>query len=61
MDVDCRWPGPLHDAKIFVNSMVCKSMPSNKIPTTYYTLILGQSKIPNTLLVILSTHSHRTA
>ena len=50
MDVDCRRPGSLHDAKTFANSKVRKNMSSNKIPITYHTLLPGRSKVPNYLI-----------
>ena len=35
MDVDCRWPGSCHDAKVYANSSINRKMHSNKIPIVY--------------------------
>ncbi len=50
MDVDCRWPGSVHDAKVFANSEISKSLRNGKLPVTYQTFIPGHEKIPNYLI-----------
>ena len=50
LDVDCQWPGSLHDAKIFANSKVCQNMSNHKVPITYQTLIPGRIQVPNYLI-----------
>lgn len=50
MDVECRWPGSVHDAKVFANSSVNLKLRENKMPETYQTVIPGYDKIPNYLI-----------
>lgn len=50
MDIDCSWPGSLHDAKIFANSKINQSMTENTLPITYQSLLPGFTKIPNFLI-----------
>ena len=50
MDVDCRWPGSVHDAKVFANSEVSKGLRNGKLPITYQTVIPGYEKVPNYLI-----------
>nr|XP_047138803.1 putative nuclease HARBI1 [Hydra vulgaris] len=46
MDVDCKWPGSLHDAKVFSNSTFNFKIISNSIPITYRELLPGFCKVP---------------
>ncbi|XP_057293071.1 putative nuclease HARBI1 [Hydractinia symbiolongicarpus] len=50
MDVDCRWPGSCHDAKVFANSMISKNMKENLLPITHSSLLPGYERIPNFLI-----------
>ena len=50
MDIDCRWPGSVHDAKVFANSDVSNNLRNGKLPLTYQTVIPGYEKIPNYLI-----------
>ena len=50
MDVECMWPGSVHDAKVFTNSSINKKMRENKLPTTYQTPVVGRAKVPNHLI-----------
>ena len=45
MDVDCRWPGSVHDAKVFANSTINKKLRDEELPMTYQELIKGRSKV----------------
>ena len=50
MDVECQWPGSVHDAKVFGNSSINAKLRGNKLPTTFQTPVLGGVKIPNYLI-----------
>ena len=50
MDVECKWPGSVHDAKVFANSSVSKNLNSAKLPITYLPLLPGYAAIPNYLI-----------
>nr|XP_058964054.1 putative nuclease HARBI1 [Pocillopora verrucosa] len=50
MDVECKWPGSVHDAKVFANSSISAKLRSNKLPCTFQTPIPGGVKIPNYLI-----------
>lgn len=45
MDVDCRWPGSVHDAKVFANSTINKKLRDHELHTTYQQIIEGRSKV----------------
>ncbi|XP_028412532.1 protein ALP1-like [Dendronephthya gigantea] len=45
MDVDCRWPGSVHDAKVFANSIINRKLRDGELPMTYQHLIKGGSKV----------------
>ena len=47
MDVECRWPGSVHDAKMFSNSSIHRKLRNNKLPQTFQTVTPGYVKIPN--------------
>ena len=49
MDIDCSWPGLLHDSKMFANSKINESLAAN-ISITYQTLLQGFAKVPNYLV-----------
>ena len=50
MDVDCRWPGSVHDAKVFANSAVNKNLRNGDIPVTYQQLLPGSTEVPSYLI-----------
>lgn len=50
MDVECRWPGSVHDAKVFANSSINAKLRNNKLPTAFQTPVPGGVKIPNYLI-----------
>ena len=45
MDVDCRWPGSVHDAKVFSNSTINHKIRDDKLPMTYQQVISGRTKV----------------
>ena len=49
LDVDCRWPGSIHDAKVFSNSFVNKKLREVNF-LSYNSLLPGYDKIPNYLI-----------
>ena len=49
-DVDIKWPGSLHDARVFVNSEVQKCYTKGKFNLYYDELIPGDELIPQILL-----------
>ena len=50
MDVECKWPGSLHDAKVFANSSINHKMKTGQLPKTFITLLPGYEAIPNYLI-----------
>ena len=51
IDVDCRWPGSLHDARVFKCSAVSKLFSEQKLPsTTSRILIPGENPVPPILI-----------
>ena len=50
MDVDCRWPGSCHDAKVYANSNINKNMQDNEMPMQFKQILPGEAKIPNYLI-----------
>ena len=50
MDVECKWPGSVHDAKVFANSSICKRLRSSDLPTIFQTINGSEVKIPNYLI-----------
>ena len=50
IDVKWKWPGSVHDAKVFANSAIHKNLKDNLLPITYITLLAGQDPIPNYLI-----------
>ena len=49
-DVDIKWPGSLHDARVFANSEVQKGCTKGKFKLYYEELITGDELIPQLLL-----------
>ena len=47
IDMDCRWPGCVHDAKVFSNSTLNHRMRSGSLPQTFNTLSHEREKVPN--------------
>ena len=50
LDVECMWPGSVHDAKVFTNSSINIKLRGKKLPTIYQTPVVGRAKIPNYLI-----------
>lgn len=50
MDVDCKWPGSVHDAKVFANSTINHKMNVGQLPKTFIALLPGYEAIPNYLI-----------
>ena len=50
MDVDCRWPGSCHDAKVYANSKIYNNMQDNEMPMQFKQILPGEAKIPNYLI-----------
>nr|XP_047141418.1 uncharacterized protein LOC124816319 [Hydra vulgaris] len=49
IDVECKWPGSVHDAKMFTNSTINKKLIKGTLPQTLYSLPNYHS-IPNYLI-----------
>ena len=51
MDVDCRWPGSCHDAKVYANSKINETMQdNNEMPKQFKQILPGEAKILNSML-----------
>ena len=50
MDVECRWPGSVHDAKRFANSSILSKLIDKEWPETFQEAPPGSIKIPNYLI-----------
>ena len=48
--LDCRWPGSVHDAKVFAKSSISHKLREQQLPQTFQMLIPGLDKIPNYLI-----------
>ena len=46
MDVECMWPGCVHDAKVFANSCINHLIRNDKLPKIYQTIGKNNIKIP---------------
>ena len=46
MDVECMWPGCVHDAKVFANSCTNHLIRNDKLPKIYQTIGKNNIKIP---------------
>ena len=50
MDVECKWPGSVHDAKVFSNSNLNRKLNEGKLPKTFHCLLPGFEAVPNYLI-----------
>ena len=50
MDVECMWPGSVHDAKVFANSSINMKLRNTTLPQLFQMPLQGAGKIPNYLI-----------
>lgn len=50
MNIDCRWPGSVHEAKVFAKFSINKMMRANKLPITYEQVSPNRTKVGNYLI-----------
>ena len=50
MDVECMWPGSVHDAKVFANSAISHKLRGGILSSTFQYPLEGGVKIPNYLI-----------
>lgn len=50
MDVDVRWPGSVHNGRVFANSRINKLLKVKKLPMFYKEMLPGHDKVPVILL-----------
>ena len=50
MNVECKWPGSVHDTKVFSNTYVCQSLQNGKLAKTHFNLLPGLETTPNYLI-----------
>ncbi|XP_065651012.1 uncharacterized protein LOC136079217 [Hydra vulgaris] len=50
MDVECMWPGNVHDAKVFANSSINMKLRNVILPQTFQKPTKNADKIPNYLI-----------
>nr|XP_047144638.1 protein ALP1-like [Hydra vulgaris] len=46
LDVECKWPGSVHDAKVFSNSSINTNLRSSRLPGTFQTITKNKIKAP---------------
>ena len=50
MDIEFRWPGRVHDSKVFASSSISMKMRNCTLPQTFEILVLGLEKISSYLI-----------
>lgn len=50
IDVDIRWPGSVHDARVFAHSRINNMLREERLPMMYKRLLPGHDKVPVILL-----------
>ena len=50
IDINCRWPGSVHDAKAFASSRVNNDLKKGKIPGIFQSFTPGSAEVPNYLI-----------
>ena len=56
LNIECRWPGRVHDSKLFENSSVSMKIRNGTLHETFQALVSGLQKIPNYLIGDLAYH-----
>ena len=46
LNIDCRWPGRVHDSKVFENSSISMKIRNGALHETFQTLVSGLQKNP---------------
>ena len=50
LDVEVKWPGSVHDGRVFANSRINKLLREERLPMCYRETLPGHEKIPVTLV-----------
>ena len=50
LNVDARWPGSVHDGRVFANSKISTLLREQKMPMVYQEIFVGYDKVPPILL-----------
>ncbi|XP_057290960.1 putative nuclease HARBI1 [Hydractinia symbiolongicarpus] len=50
IDVEVKWPGSVHDARVFANSSVSKMLVNNRLPPCLQELLPGYTPVPPLLI-----------
>ena len=50
LDVECRWRGSMHEAKMFANSDISKKLQNSQCSKTYSCILLGMASHPNYII-----------
>ena len=50
INVECKWPGSVHDAKVFANSDINMKLNTAQLPLTFNTVLPGFEAVPNYLI-----------
>ena len=50
IDIDCRWPGSFHDAKVFANSTITRKFREGSLAGTLPEVSPGYGAVPNYLI-----------
>ena len=50
LNIECRWPGRVHDSKVFENSSISMRIRNAALHEIFRTLVSGLEKIPNYLI-----------
>ena len=50
IDIDCRWPGSVHNAKVLANSTITRKFREGSLAGTLYEVLPGYEAVPNYLI-----------
>ena len=50
MDVEIRWPGSVHDAKVFANSAINSKFTNGELPHSLYQVLPGYEGVSNYII-----------